>query len=169
MKWSNDHELFSIMKRNLFSAVIGDIMDKMGYLNQFLPPAIKPLRKDMLVAGRAMTVLEADVHNEFSGSGNNPLLDKPFGLMLEALDDLKQDEIYICTGSSPTYALWGELMSTPGNEIGIQRSCSQWIFQGYKRDFKIELPDIFVWQLCTGSGASWQSDRFQTGNRNEWS
>lgn len=130
MKWSNDHELFSIMKEKLFSAVIGDIMDKMGYLNQFLPPGIKPLRNDMLVAGRAMTVLEADVYNELSGSGNNPLLDKPFGLMLEALDDLKQNEIYICTGSSPTYALWGELMSTRAIKLGSTGV----VVNGYSRD-----------------------------------
>ena len=118
------------MKNHLFSAVIGDVMDKMGFLNQFLPPQIKPLRDDMLLAGRAMTVLEADVYNEISGSGNNPILDKPFGLMLEALDDLKEDEIYICTGSSPTYALWGELMSTRAIKLGATGA----VVNGYSRD-----------------------------------
>ncbi|RLD30971.1 MAG: RraA family protein [Bacteroidetes bacterium] len=129
-RWGNDRELFSIMKDSLFSAVIGDVMDKMGYLNQFLPPQIKPLRADMLIAGRAMTVLEADVYNETSGSGNNPLLDKPFGLMLEALDDLGNDEVYICTGSSPTYALWGELMSTRAMKLGSAGA----VVNGYSRD-----------------------------------
>jgi len=129
-KWSNDRELFSIIKDYLFTAVVGDIMDKMGYLNQFLSPQIKPLRADMLIAGRAMTVLEADVYNEISGSGNNPLLDKSFGLMLEALDDLKEDEIYLCTGSSPTYALWGELMSTRAMKLGSGGA----VVDGYSRD-----------------------------------
>jgi len=129
-KWSNDRELFSIIKDYLFTAVVGDIMDKMGYLNQFLSPQIKPLRSDMLIAGRAMTVLEADVYNEISGSGNNPLLDKSFGLMLEALDDLKEDEIYLCTGSSPTYALWGELMSTRAMKLGSGGA----VVDGYSRD-----------------------------------
>jgi hypothetical protein len=41
----------------------------------------------------------------------NALSAKPFGLMLEALDDLHTNEIYISTGSSPRNALWGELMS----------------------------------------------------------
>ena len=36
-KWKNDDELFALMKEKLFSAVIGDIMDKDGYLHQFLP------------------------------------------------------------------------------------------------------------------------------------
>ena len=129
-KWSNDRELFSIMKDYLFTAVIGDIMDKMGYFHQFLSPQIKPLQADMLIAGRAMTVLEEDVYNEIPGNSNNPLADKPFGLMLEALDDLKKDEVYICTGSSPTYALWGELMSTRAMKLGSGGA----VLNGYSRD-----------------------------------
>lgn len=69
------------------------------------------MRDDMFIAGRAMTVLEADVLDNLTDAGNNPLLKRSFGLMLEALDDLREDEVYICSGSSPAYALWGELMS----------------------------------------------------------
>ena len=58
-----------------------------------------------------MTVLEADCTGEISESGNNPLMSKLFGLMLEALDDLKKNEVSICTGSSSRYALWDELVS----------------------------------------------------------
>ena len=110
-EWKDDKTLITLIKAELYTAVIGDIMDKMGYLHQFLPPHIRPLRDDMLIAGRAMTVLEADVHDNSASGGNNPLLQRSFGLMLEALDDLKEDEVYICSGSSPEYALWGELMS----------------------------------------------------------
>jgi regulator of RNase E activity RraA len=130
--WSNDRELFLTMKEHLFTAVIGDIMDKIGYLNQFLSPQIKPLQAEMIIAGRAMTVLEADVSNEISESSNNPLINKPFGLMLEALDDLKKDEVYLCTGSSPTYALWGELMSTRAMKLGSAGT----VVNGYSRDTK---------------------------------
>ena len=89
-RWKTDDELFALMKEKLFSAVIGDIMDQDGYLHQFLPPAIQPLKDNMIVAGRAMTVLEADTFDEVSGSGKNDSLAKPFGLMLEALDDLRK-------------------------------------------------------------------------------
>lgn len=128
--WTSDDELFALTRAELYTAVIGDIMDKMGYLTQFLPPQIQPLRDDMFVIGRAMTVLEADV---FEDMGNhNAVLKKPFGLMLEALDDLKKNEIYICTGSSPTYALWGELMSTRARMLGATGA----IVDGYSRDTK---------------------------------
>ena len=32
--------------------------------------------------------------------------------MLEALDDLRSNEVYVATGGSFRYAFWGELMST---------------------------------------------------------
>ena len=62
--WKDDAELFSIAKKELFPALVGDILDKMGYIHQFVSPHIKPLRSDMVVVGRAMPVLEADVFAE---------------------------------------------------------------------------------------------------------
>jgi regulator of RNase E activity RraA len=128
--WKNDDELFSIVRDELYTAVVGDIMDKMGLLNQFLPPQIQPLRDDMFVVGRAMTVLEADVVSD--SSSHNPVLNRPFGLMLEALDDLKKNEVYVCTGSSPSYALWGELMATRAQILGAAGA----VVDGYSRDTK---------------------------------
>ncbi len=131
-EWQNDDELFDKIKTELYTAVIGDIMDKMGLLHQFLPPQIQPLHTDMFVAGRAMTVLEADVLECGKYESSNPILKKPFGLMLEALDDLKKNEVYICTGASPDYALWGELMSTRAQILGAAGA----VVDGYSRDTK---------------------------------
>lgn len=126
--WQTDEALFNIIRNELYTAVVGDIMDKLGFLQQFLPPRIKPLRDDMVVVGRAMPVLEADIA---AAQGNyNAVLNKPFGLMLEALDDLREHEIYICTGASPAYALWGELMSTRAIKLGAAGA----VVDGYSRD-----------------------------------
>ena len=62
----------------------------------------------------------------------NPVLKRSFGLMLEALDDLKEDEVYVCSGSSPAYALWGELMSARA----IQGKAAGAVVNGYSRDTK---------------------------------
>ena len=126
----NDTELFASMKQLLFTAVVGDIMDKLGFLNQFLSPKLRPLQPEMLVIGRSMPVLEADTFEEQSSSDHNPILKKPFGLMLEALDDLKPHEVYLCTGASPNYALWGELMSTRAIKLGAAGA----VVDGYSRD-----------------------------------
>jgi regulator of RNase E activity RraA len=128
--WKSDDELFDIGRRELYTAVAGDIMDILGFKNQFLPPQIQPLRDDMVVIGRAMPVLEADDDGGEGPGRANELLNRPFGLMLRALDDLRKNEVYICSGSSPTYALWGELMST----CAINQGASGAVVNGYSRD-----------------------------------
>src|SRR5690606_29615740 len=128
--WNNDDELFSIIRKELFTAVVGDIMDKLGFCHQFLFPEIQPLCDEMFLVGRAMTVLEADAFEDISIGSSNPIMEKPFGLMLDALDDLKKNEIYICTGSSPTYALWGELMAMRAMKLGAVGA----VLNGYSRD-----------------------------------
>src|SRR5581483_982612 len=129
--WTSDQELFDLARRQLFAAVVGDVMDKLGFRRQFLPPQVKPLRHDMVVVGRAMPVLEPDVYGE-SLDGANQLLSQPFGLMFKALDDLRPGEVYICTGASPTYALWGELMSTRAIQLGAAGA----VLNGFSRDTK---------------------------------
>ena len=128
--WKNDKELFEIVKKELFTALVGDILDTMGYYHQFLPANLKPLDVSMIVIGRAMPVLEADVFENIEKNVNNELLKKPFGLMFEALDDLKEDEVYICTGSSLRYALWGGLMSTRAMYLKAAGA----VMNGYSRD-----------------------------------
>ena len=128
--WKSDEEPFNLAKRDLFTAVVGDVMDQMGLQKQFLPPQIKPLNDEMVVIGRAMPVLEADVFGEAEGSGANPIMRKPFGLVFEAVDNLKPNEVYISAGSSPTYALWGGLMSVRAMHLGAAGV----VVDGYSRD-----------------------------------
>ncbi|MGA7219384.1 MAG: RraA family protein [Candidatus Sulfotelmatobacter sp.] len=130
--WQTDNELFAVAQRELFTCVVGDVMDKLNLQRQFLPPQIQPLRQDMVVIGRAMPVLAVDVFAEKIAGSANPLMDKPFGLMLEALDDLRANEIYVNTGSSPRNALWGELMSTRARKLGSRGA----VLNGYVRDTK---------------------------------
>ena len=103
--WNSDDELFALIQRELFTCVVGDVMDKMELQHQFLPPQIQPLSRDMVVVGRAMPVLSVDVFTEKIAGTANKLMDKPFGLMLEALDDLRKNDVYVNTGSSPRNAL----------------------------------------------------------------
>ena len=107
-KWNDDKELFKLMKEKLYTPVVGDILDTMGYNHQFLPPEIMPLKDDMKLAGRACTILE---HNVYEAQK------KPFGLLTEALDQLKKDEIYIATGAGNS-ALWGELLTATARTRG---------------------------------------------------
>ncbi|MDD6266007.1 MAG: RraA family protein [Clostridia bacterium] len=121
---NNDKQIFAMMREYLYTAVVGDIMDTMGYEHQFLPPQIRPLRDDMVVVGRAMTVTECDANTPEAKAMPK------FGKMFEALDNLKEDEVYICSGCSPTYAVLGELMSMRAKYL----KSSGAVLNGYLRD-----------------------------------
>jgi regulator of RNase E activity RraA len=121
--------MFQEVRLKLHTAVVGDLLDGQGFFHQFLSPHIQPLHHDMIVLGRAMPVLEQDFADPGAGAVNSEPV-QPFGLMLEALDDLKRGEVYFCTGSSPTYATWGELMSTRA----IQLRAAGAVLDGYSRD-----------------------------------
>lgn len=129
--WESDQELFTLARRELFVAVVGDVMDNLGLRRQFLPPRIQAARQEMVLVGRAMPVLEADVFDEH-GSAHGLLSGHAFGLMFDALDSLGRDEVYICTGASPTYALWGELMTLRARTLGAAGA----VLDGYLRDIR---------------------------------
>ncbi|MBK8085335.1 MAG: RraA family protein [Devosia sp.] len=149
----SDATLFETIRTELFTAVVGDVLDVMGYQHQFLPPAIMPLDKTMRVVGRAMPVLEADVFNVRAGTPG-PLADRPFGLLFEALDDLRADEIYIATGSSLRYALWGGLMSTRA----IHLKAAGAVLDGFVRDAN-EIEALGFNVFCRGTYAQDQGPR----------
>lgn len=130
MLWNSDQELFDLAKTELFSALIGDVLDANGYYHQFLPQQIKPLSPEMKLVGRAMTVLECDVFGDKIQGSANPLMEKPFGLMFHALDDLKENEVYVCSGTSSAYAMWGGLMSARAKIL----KCAGALLDGFSRD-----------------------------------
>lgn len=115
------HEILQTIRGELYTPVVGDILDQMGYYHQFLPQAIRPLRDDMKLAGYAMTVLMIDVYGEQK---------HPFGLLTQALDDLQQDEIYLATGGEMRCAYWGELLTATAKKRGAAGA----VLNGWHRD-----------------------------------
>jgi regulator of RNase E activity RraA len=118
----------------------------MGYRHQFLPPRIQPLADDMILAGRAMPVVEQDIEAGDDGA--------PFGLMFRALDDLKAHEVYLATGATADYALWGELMTLRARQCGAAGA----VLNGYARDTKGILAQGFP-VFATGRYAQDQAPR----------
>jgi 4-hydroxy-4-methyl-2-oxoglutarate aldolase len=158
-EWHSDDDLFALMRRDLFSAVVGDVLDGEGYTRQFLPPQIRPLRDDMVVVGRAMPVIVADYFS-YQVMGQTPVGEKPFGLLFEALDDLKANEVYLATGGSPQYALWGELLSTRA----IQLRASGAVLDGYSRDTR----GVLALDFPTFSYGPYAQDQGARGKVVDW-
>jgi regulator of RNase E activity RraA len=151
--YADDAELFRLLETELFVAVVGDVMDTIGLTHQFLPPVFRPVDERTRLIGRAMPVLETDIFPS-GGPTRNPLMEKPFGLMFEALDDLRAGEVYVASGASPRYALWGELMSTRARLLGARGA----LLDGFARDIDgIRALDFPC--FCTGYYAQDQGAR----------
>lgn len=153
--WHDDHELFALMRQRLFPAVVGDILDTMGCLKQFLTPTIRPLRSDMVVIGRAMPVLEANCFAAHEPAGQLPLSRQAFGLLFQALDDLKPNEVYIATGCSANFALWGGLMTTRALHLKAAGA----VLDGYSRD----TPEVLASGLPVFSYGGYAQDQGPRG------
>jgi regulator of RNase E activity RraA len=123
----NETEIFDLIRTKLSTAVVGDILDVMGLRHQFLPPNLRSLRPNDKLVGRAMPVLEADCATDRIASQNQ---DAAFGVMFDALDRLQDGDVYICSGSSHSYALWGELMSFRALKLGAAGA----VLDGFHRD-----------------------------------
>ena len=151
--YADDAELFRLLETEIFVAVVGDVMDTIGLTHQFLPPVFRPVDERTRLIGRAMPVLETDIFPS-GGPTRNPLMEKPFGLMFEALDDLRAGEVYVASGASPRYALWGELMSTRARLLGARGA----LLDGFARDIEgIRALDFPC--FCTGYYAQDQGAR----------
>ena len=121
MDSKSDSDLFQLFRDRLFTAVVGDILDREGYLHQFLPQPIKPLNPSHRLVGRAFPVRIADV--------NGPQ-GRPFGRLTEALDAIRPGEVYLATGGSMNCAAWGEILTATARTRGGAGA----VIDGFHRD-----------------------------------
>jgi regulator of RNase E activity RraA len=121
MQNPTDHDIFALIRRQLFTPVVGDILDKEGYRHQFLPQPLKPLQPSYRIVGRAFPVQICDVTGP---------QEHPFGRLTEALDALQPGEVYVVTGGSMNCAAWGELMTATARMRGAVGA----VIDGYHRD-----------------------------------
>src|ERR1700730_9311408 len=135
----SDAELFATIRQDLYTAVVGDVLDHMGHRLHFLPPAIRPLRSDMVVVGRAAPVIIGDA----PGTSEDP-----FGKLLDALDALREHEVSITNGGQTPYSLWGELMSTRAQHPKAAGA----VMNGYTRD-EAGILELGFPTFCRGSYA----------------
>ncbi len=120
-EWKSDSELFAVVGRELYTPVVGDILDELGFAHQFLPQPIQPVREEMKLAGRAMPVVMIDIFGKQK---------KPFGLLTEALDQLQPGEVYLASGGDMRCAYWGEILTATAKKRGAVGA----VINGFHRD-----------------------------------
>jgi 4-hydroxy-4-methyl-2-oxoglutarate aldolase len=92
-------------RKQLYTAVLSDVLDGLGYRNQAMTPAIRPLDDTLVMCGRARTALYREVFHIAKGN--------PYELEIALIDDLQAGDVAVMAcGGSPRIAPWGELLST---------------------------------------------------------
>lgn len=92
-------------RKQLYTAVLSDVLDGLGYRQQAMTPAIRPLDDTLVMCGRARTALYREVFHIARGN--------PYELEIALIDDLKAGDVAVMAcGGSPRIAPWGELLST---------------------------------------------------------
>jgi 4-hydroxy-4-methyl-2-oxoglutarate aldolase len=116
-----DEALFDLFRTELYTPVVGDILDTLGLVHQFLPQPIQPMLTGMTLIGRAMPVLMIDVFGPQA---------EPFGKLTEALDQLEPGDIYLASGGAMRCAYWGEILTATARMRGANGA----VIDGYHRD-----------------------------------
>ena len=107
---SND--LIDAARRQLYSAVISDVLDSLGDLHHAMAPGIRPLDDSLVLFGRARTGLYMSVYEA------NPNIN-PYELEIALVDSLAPDDVAVLAcPSGNRVAPWGELLSTAANARG---------------------------------------------------
>lgn len=103
-------EYYAQLEEQLYTAVLADILDSLGYRQQIMRYDLRPLYSEAKLVGRAATMQTTDVY---------AVPQMPYKLELALLDDLKPGDVVVCaTQGSTRAALWGELLSTHARAKG---------------------------------------------------
>ncbi|REJ74135.1 MAG: RraA family protein [Planctomycetota bacterium] len=110
------------MRESLYSAVVCDALDGLGYRNQSPRVPLPPMTTDRLLVGRCKTTLWVTMYHE------DP---SPYELELKAVDSCRPDDVMIAAAEGSMHSgVWGELLSTAASNSG----CVGTIVDGAIRD-----------------------------------
>jgi 4-hydroxy-4-methyl-2-oxoglutarate aldolase len=133
----SDDALLDLLRTKLYTAVVSDVLDRQGFLDQAMAARIRPIEPRMRLVGRAHTVLSADVYQR---------PENPYTKEIAAVDALQPGDVMVAaTNGSERTCLWGELLSTAARARGAT-GC---LIDGHVRDVRRILEMDFP-VFCTG-------------------
>jgi len=119
-----DEITLTMMRESLFSAVVCDALDALGFKRQSPRVQLRPYTLDAVLVGRCRTTLWAEMDRDDPNT---------YELELEAVDACRPDDVLIAAaGGSLRSGIWGELLSTAARNSG----CVGAIVDGAVRDVR---------------------------------
>lgn len=114
--------LFDELEREIYTAVVSDVLDRLGYRDQAMTAEIRPIWNGAQLVGRAHTVLSTDVYT---------LPEQPYEMEIRAIDSVPANHVLVAaTNQSTRTCLWGELLSTATRARGGRGA----VIDGHTRD-----------------------------------
>jgi regulator of RNase E activity RraA len=121
-----DPQYLNDIRERLYTAVLSDVLDELGFRGQALPPAIRPLDDALVMAGYARTGLYREIYRIVPD-------ENPYELEMALIDDLHADDVAVFgCGGSRRIAPWGELLTTASKARGAA-GC---VTDGFVRDIR---------------------------------
>lgn len=136
----DDHaaEYYDSIQRNLYTAVLADVLDSLGHRDRCMRSDIRPLYDGAKIVGRAATLLVADV---------SEIPEEPYKLELEMLDNVKSGDVLVfSTPPTRKSGIWGELMATRTQVLGGRGA----VIDGLTRDVP-QLIEMNFPVFCSGT------------------
>ncbi len=128
----NKNLQFDMMCEKLYTAVISDTLDDLGYRHQVMREDLNPLNPNWVMVGSAKTILSVDVHE---------IPDLPYEKEIAAVDSILPGEIVIgCTNRSLQNGLWGELLSTASLARGARGAVVDGLIRDSKKIIELDFP-----------------------------
>lgn len=119
-----DLKMFQQVEEQLYTAVISDALDELGYRDQAFREFLRPISGDERFAGWARTVSCVDLYH---------VPDDPYAMEIEAVDSILPGEVVVVsTAGSLQNAPWGELLSTAAQVRGARGA----VIDGLIRDVR---------------------------------
>lgn len=106
--------------KKLYSPVVADVLDKLGFRQQVMRADIRPLFPEAKTAGFALTVQTVPARETVPAA--------PYAGELAAVDALQKDDVMVV--SECHWSFWGELLSTTAR----YRGCNGVVIDGHTRD-----------------------------------
>ncbi|MDP3064817.1 MAG: RraA family protein [Chloroflexota bacterium] len=133
MKTRSDEEKFALIRQKLYTPVVSDTLDSLGFRHQAMRHDIRPLHPDFVVVGRARTLLWMSTCAEVKP---NPYVNE-----IKAIDALVPGDVTVhSTDHSWTVAPWGELLSTASRMRGSTGAIVDALVRDVKRIIAMDFP-----------------------------
>ncbi|RXT56556.1 dimethylmenaquinone methyltransferase [Bosea sp. Tri-44] len=123
------------LKGRLYSAVLSDVLDELGYPDQAVKPFVRPLDDASVLCGFARTGLYMKRYH--LPAGHNP-----YALEMDLIDSLKAGEVAVlaCDGPTDRIAPWGELLTTASKVRGAAGCLTDGLVRDVRRIRELGFP-----------------------------